>query len=250
MDILVAILAKDKAACLPYYLECLIKQTFPKNRTHLYIRTNDNTDNTEEILRDFVRLNKYASVYFDSSDISDELKQFGNHEWNSTRFKILGKIRQDSIEYAKIRHLNYFIADLDNYIVPTTIERMFALRSLGVISPMLVTQSLYSNYHAGIDSNGYFQQCQLYNDILDKKACGLIKVPVVHCTYFISNECLDKVCYDDNSYRYEYVIFSDCLRKAGVDQYIDNTIFYGFINFCTTIEEMNGDIAYWSDKML
>ena len=47
--IVVAILAKDKAHCLPFYLQCIYNQTFPKKKTHLYIRTNDNNDNTQPL---------------------------------------------------------------------------------------------------------------------------------------------------------------------------------------------------------
>ena len=54
--------------------------------------------------------------------------------------------------------------------------------------------------------------------IQDTFTCTFIKLKyntskVVHCTYFINYNVLDKICYDDNSYRYEYVIFSDSLRK-------------------------------------
>lgn len=242
MDVLVAILAKDKAPCLPRYLQCLLNQTFPKNKTHLYIRTNDNTDDTEEILKEFIATNTYASVFFDGSSISEELKNFGPHEWNVTRFKILGKIRQDSIEYAKTRNFDYFVADLDNFIIPTTIERMSMLRTLGVISPMLVSTSYYSNYHAAVDTNGYYKECNLYKDILFKKVAGLIKVPVIHCTYFIANDYLKHVCYDDNTNRYEYVIFSDSLRKSNIDQYIDNRIFYGVVTFATSTSEIDKEL--------
>jgi hypothetical protein len=248
MDILVAILAKDKAPCLPRYLECLLNQTFPKNKTHLYIRTNDNNDNTEEILKEFISKNTYASVFFDSSSISEELKQFGHHEWNVKRFKILGKIRQDSIEYAKTRNLDYFVADLDNYIIPTTLERMSMVRALGVVSPMLVSKTYYANYHADVDNNGYLKECTLYRDILFKKTVGLIKVPVVHCTYFIANDCLKYVCYDDNTNRYEYVIFSDSLRKSNINQYIDNRIFYGFVTFSTSTPEIEKEFESWAPR--
>src|SRR5438477_601490 len=38
-DVVVAILAKDKAMYLPLYLACLESQTWPKKKTHLYIRS-------------------------------------------------------------------------------------------------------------------------------------------------------------------------------------------------------------------
>ena len=44
--------------------------------------------------------------------------------------------------------------------------------------------------------------------------------------------------YDDNSYRYEYVIFSDLARKQNVAQYLDNREFYGYITFAETKEDV------------
>ena len=94
-DIVIAILAKDKAHCLPYFLKCLRNQTYDKKLLHLYIRTNDNKDHTSDILTNFINTygTEYGSIYFDKTDISEKLKTYGHHEWNVDRFKILGKIR-------------------------------------------------------------------------------------------------------------------------------------------------------------
>ena len=67
---------------------------------------------------------------------------------------------------------------------------------------------------------------------------GLIQVPVVHCAYLVRYENLPNVLYDDDSYRYEYVIFSDMLRKQNIPQYIDNRDMYGYVSFAETSEEL------------
>ena len=109
-NIVIAILAKNKAQCLPLYLECLYNLDFNKKNIHLYIRTNDNTDNTVEILEDFIKehQHEYLSVNFNKENIDNKLNIYKNHEWNSFRFKILGKIRQDSIDYAIKLNSHYF----------------------------------------------------------------------------------------------------------------------------------------------
>jgi hypothetical protein len=61
----------------------------------------------------------------------------------------------------------------------------------------------------------------------------------VHCTYFIKNEVLPSVVYDDNTGRYEYVIFSDSLRKTGIPQYLDTREVYGRISFSTNKESFD-----------
>ncbi len=243
-EVVFTILAKQKAAVLPLYLQCLLNQTYDKKKIHIYIRTNDSTDATEEILRKFVTDHgeKYASVFFDASSVSDKLKSYEPHEWNYERFKILGRIRQDSIEYAKARKANYFVADCDNFIIPTCLEKMMAVRALGVVAPMLITTTKYLNLHYATDQNGYLKHHLFYDEILYHRLVGCVKVDVVHCTYLISVDVIDHVNYDDGSGRYEYVIFSDVLRKKGIGQYYDNREFYGFITFADKVGEFDNEI--------
>ena len=240
-SIVIAILAKDKGFSLPFYLKCIYHQTYPKNFIHLYIRTNDNTDNTAEILHHFVNSygHEYSSVYINDESISEKLKTFGHHEWNPTRFSILGKIRQDSVDHARTLCAHYFVVDCDNFIVPETIEKLMKHAHLGVIGPMLTSSTKYSNYHNMIDKNGYMKQNDLYYPILNRDIKGLIEVPVIHCTYLINNTFLKDVSYQDSSNRYEYVIFSDMLRKRNVKQYLDNRRVYGMIEFSDTEEKID-----------
>jgi len=252
-DIVIAILAKDKEFCLPLYLECIYKQTVPKSHVHLYIRTNDNKDNTIDVLKQFIKdhESEYASIHLDDSNISESLKEFGHHEWNSHRCKILGKIRQESIEYAKKRKAHYFVADCDNFIVPETIAELLKNSENGIIAPMLNSNRdgdvAYSNYHYDIDKNGYLKKHELYTKVLYRNIKGLIEVPVVHCTYFINNKFLNDIVYDDESYRYEYVIFSHNLRKKKIPQMLDNRQFYGIIEFSQTDEELKSKMeSVWN----
>jgi len=232
-SIVVSVLAKDKGYCLSFYLNCLLKQTFNKKHIHLYIRTNDNKDNTADILESFISKhgNKYASVHYDSSSIDDKIKSYKEHEWNSQRFNVLSKIRQESIDYAIKLNAHYFVSDCDNFIAKNVIESLYNDRSLGVIGPMLhkTKSAYYSNFHNVVDSDGYFQGNEMYYKILDRSVKGKIQVDVIHCTYFIDNRLLSSVSYDDGSNRHEYVVFSDNLRKIGVNQYLDNSKFYGFL---------------------
>jgi hypothetical protein len=251
-NIVIAILAKDKEYCLPIYLSCLLNQTYPKKNIHLYIRTNDNKDNTCKILDDFVNnhSNKYASVHYDKSNISNKLKEYGEHEWNSDRFTILGKIRQHSIKYAIKLNSHYFVIDCDNFITPNTLESMVAIKELGVVTPMLETTTKYSNYHYDVDQNGYLKNHSMYEELLYRRILGLTNVKVVHCTYFINNNLLHNVSYNDKSSRYEYVIFSDVLRKLNIPQYLDNRSFYGFLVLSETNKEYIDAMIYWKNNKL
>ncbi len=235
----IAILAKDKAHTLPLYLKCIEHQTWPKKQTNLYIRTNNNNDNTTEILKKWVEDigHQYAEIYFDDTDVPQQIQQYGQHEWNCERFKILGKIRQDSITWAYEHSSHYFVVDCDNFIKPNTIESLLKV-NLPIVAPFIIISGMYyANYHAAVDNNGYLKESPIYTLLYDQSVKGLVQVPVVHCCYFIRNEYLPYMSYDDESYRYEYVIFSDVARKNNIPQYLDNRELYGYITFAENIED-------------
>jgi len=232
-EIVIAILAKDKGYCLDFYLHCILNQTYDKNKIHLWIRTNDNKDNTKAILDKFVKEHgsKYLSVYYNSDNIFEGLKKYGEHEWNAERFKILGDIRQGSINHAKEKRAHYFIADCDNFVTKDTLQHFYDLRALKFAGPMLklAPNMWYSNFHNQATEYGYYKENDDYFSIWNQKQQGLIKVDTLHCTYFIHNDTLSDIIYNDGSGRYEYAILADGLRKRGINQYLDNTKFFGFL---------------------
>jgi len=234
--VLIAILAKQKEPCLPLYLECIEALDYPKSSIVLYIRTNNNTDRTETILREWVARvgHLYADVEFDAHDVVQCVEQFGVHEWNATRFRVLGHIRNVSLRRALEFDCDfYFVADVDNFIRPCTLRELVAL-NLPIVAPMLrsVTPgNFYSNYHAEIDANGYYRECDQYHWILNRNVRGIIELPLVHCTYLIRADVLNDLTYQDATDRFEYVVFSDSARRAGVPQYYDNRQIYGYISF-------------------
>lgn len=246
-DVVLAILAKDKAHVLPLFLRCIKAQTYPKNKIHLYIRTNNNNDNTSEILRKWVNKNQksYASVHYDDKDVKDKVQEFGQHEWNSLRFFVLGKIREASVKHAEDRKMSYFVVDCDNFITPDTLMNLYISR-LPVVAPMLTTVTTvdkehgsYSNYHNVADANGYFQSNNAYYPILQRRIKGLIRCDVVHCTYFIRDDIVPKIKYLDGTKDYEYVIFSRNLRNLGIPQYLDNSQEYGTLTFVENKENFD-----------
>lgn len=239
--LVISILAKSQAHILPLYLKSLMAQDIGPRDVIFYIRTNDNRDNTADILRDwYLKWNWKWRMVFDDSSIDQSLISMENHDWNYNRFKILGAIRQASVDFAKAEGADYFVADVDNIILPYTISSLRSV-NLPVVAPLLSNaepSSLYSNFHSDIDDNGYFKDDERYLKLFYQNYKGLIEVPVVHCTYFIKNEVLPSVNYDDGSGRYEYVIFSDSLRKAGISQYLDTRDVYGKITFATKNEDL------------
>ncbi len=238
----IAILAKDKAHVLPLYLDLIENQTYPAAKIKLYIRTNNNRDHTAALLEQWIEKvrDRYSEIYYDAGDVPEPVQDYSPHEWNSLKFTVLARLRQESVEWAKTRGTHYFVADCDNFIVPETLETLLDTR-LPVIGPLLRNGdnpgSYYSNYHHVTDDNGYYKDSPGYFEIINQTVRGLIEVAVIHCTYLVRNEVLEYVTYNDGSGRFEYVIFSDTLRKLGIPQYIDNRRIYGKLTFCDTEAE-------------
>ncbi|TBL77278.1 glycosyltransferase family 2 protein [Paenibacillus thalictri] len=238
----IAILAKQKAHVLSLYLELIEKQTYPASKIKLYIRTNNNTDHTAELLEQWIEKvkDKYSEIYYDGGNVKEPVQDYSPHDWNPLKLDVLTRIRQESVEWAKARGTHYFVVDCDNFIVPETLEALLAT-GLPVVGPMLRNGdnplSLYSNYHFVTDENGYYRHHDLYYALFNLSIKGLIEVEVVHCTYLVRSDVLQHVRYIDGTARFDYVMFSDNLRKLGIPQYLDNRRPYGKLTFCDTEEE-------------
>jgi hypothetical protein len=237
--ITIAILAKDKAHTLPLYLRCIEQLDWPKDRICLYVRTNNNNDSTCDVLQAWLRHvgSLYREVFFNASDVAVRVQDYKPHEWNVERFRVLSQIRNDSIDWAYDHQTHYFVADCDNFIRPETL-RAIVDTQLPIVAPLLRATTRYSNFHAAINPDGYFAECPLYHDLLDSKIRGLVEVPVVHCTYYIRHDVNPRLTYNDDSDRYEYVMFSASARKEGIPQYLDTRQFYGRITFAENSSEL------------
>ena len=129
--VLVAILAKQKEKSLPFYLECIERLDYPKSSMFIYIRTNNNKDRTESILREWVGRvgHLYRGVEFDAADVETPVQNFRVHEWNPTRLRVLAHIRNVSLRKTSEHDCKYyFVCDVDNFIVPWALKELVQLR--------------------------------------------------------------------------------------------------------------------------
>lgn len=234
---------------LPAWLDSLSQWDYPKDRMILYIRSNNNTDDTQQILQDWARDNSkwYRNIIEDYSDIEVPVQEYGVHEWNPTRFKALGAIRERSIEGAWHAEADfYWVVDVDNFVLPHTLRTMVS-HNLPVVAPLLLSadeeQPAYSNYHLLANVRGYFLDDIRYYQVLKQEIMGHIICDVVHCTYLIRKDIYEKILYVDGTDDYEYVIFSRNLRNLGIAQYLDNTQVYGYLTTREKVKECVDSMA-------
>jgi hypothetical protein len=237
--VLLAVHSKDSSGLLDLYIKCVENLDYPKNRIHLYIRTNNNKDNTSEILLNWANKCRgiYADVEIDTSNVEQNIEKYDRHEWNAERFSVLGKIRQASLKRTLETDCDfYFVIDSDNYILPHTLRNLVDL-NLPIVAPLLRKilpngfEDPYANLHYACDDNGYYKNHPMYDLVINRTVKGIFEVSVVHCTYLIRRSEIEKLTYCDGTSHYEYVIFSNSARKNGIKQYIDNRTPYGGVIF-------------------
>lgn len=116
----IAILAKDKGHVLPLYLNQIENQTYPAAKIKLYIRTNNNNDNTAIVLQQWIEKvrDRYSEVYFDASDVEERVQEYGPHEWNTLKLQVLTRIRQESVGWAKAKGNALFCCRLRQLYCP------------------------------------------------------------------------------------------------------------------------------------
>ena len=263
-DVFLALLVKQKEAVLPLFLESLNSWDYPKENIFIYIRTNNNTDNTKQLLEEWIEEygDKYKGLIYNSEDVPEKVEQYDVHFWNGERFRVLGKIRQESMNQALLTDCKYyFVVDTDNFLFPETLKELVKL-DLPIVAPFLRyavalgenadtpieaakreghMSRYYSNYHDKVDDFGSIIPEDLYYKILNQEVRGLIECMCVHCTYLIKREYLSELNYLEQSDRWEYMVFSNSARDKGITQYLDNRTIYGVL----TLSENLGASRWW-----
>jgi hypothetical protein len=263
-NVFLALLVKQKEAVLPLFLESLNDWDYPKENIFIYIRTNNNTDNTKQLLEEWIEKygDKYKGLIYNSEDVPEKVEKYDVHFWNGERFRVLGKIRQESMNQALLTDCEYyFVVDTDNFLFPETLKELVKL-DLPIVAPFLRyavalgenadtpveaakreghMSRYYSNYHDKVDDFGSIIPEDLYYKILNQEVKGLIECMCVHCTYLVKREYLSELNYLEQSDRWEYMVFSNSARDKGITQYIDNRTIYGVL----TLSENLGASRWW-----
>ena len=270
-NVFLALLVKQKEAVLPLFLESLNDWDYPKENIFIYIRTNNNTDNTKQLLEEWIEEygDKYKGLIYNGEDVPEKVEQYDVHFWNGERFRVLGKIRQESMNQALLTDCEYyFVVDTDNFLFPETLKELVKL-DLPIVAPFLRyavalgenadtpveaakreghMSRYYSNYHDKVDDFGSIIPEDLYYKILNQEVKGLIECMCVHCTYLIKREYLSKLNYLEQSDRWEYMVFSNSARDKGITQYIDNRTIYGVLTLSENIGASRWWFNYLKDK--
>jgi hypothetical protein len=242
-EIFLAILTRNQSSYLKHYLKCIEELDYDKKDITIHVSTNNNDDDTEKVLNDWVNANtnQYKYIIFDRDTYQDLSKDMGWEANNGYRLKVMGKVRQKSIDTCKKTNCGYyFVCDTDNWIESCTLKYMVSKRK-PIIAPYLIDfakRNTYANYFPKIDENGYFLPYREYEYALwSMEKQGTFEVPVVHCTYMVDTDYLDDLTYiSKKPFEYEFVTFSNCAREKGIPQFICNERLFGYVRYDTIVD--------------
>lgn len=70
---------------MPLFLNLIENQTYPASHIKIYIRTNNNRDQTAVLLMQSIEKvkDKYSEIYFDSSDVEEPVRRMGKSKRDS-----------------------------------------------------------------------------------------------------------------------------------------------------------------------
>ncbi|KAM4722102.1 procollagen galactosyltransferase 2 [Rhinophrynus dorsalis] len=239
-SVLIAIIARNAAHTLPYFLNCIDKLDYPKSRIAIWAATDHNIDNTTAVLREWLKSVQKLYHYVEWRPMAEPQSytdEFGPKHWPASRFAHVMKLRQAALRTAREKWTDYILyVDADNFLTnPQTLNLMLN-ENKTIVAPMLESRTLYSNFWCGITPQGYYKRTPDYVLIREWKRMGCFPVPMVHSTVLIDLRKEASVNlqfyppHEDYTWAYDdIIVFAFSSRQAGVQMYICNREHYGYL---------------------
>ena len=242
--VFIPILTRNHNNYLKHYLRCIDELDYPKDKIIIYINTNNNDDDSVRTLLDWTqRVHKdYKKVIFEHGDYSGLNREMGWQDQNGRRLHIMSIIRQRSLDLCKTEKCDYFFPiDTDNWVEPITLKYLIG-KNKPLIAPFLkdfAERTIYSNFFYAVNPWGFIgtdsndESRKIWHR---KQMCGTFEVPLVHCTYLLDCNYIDKVKYHDGSNQWEFITFANSARENEVKQYLCNERMFGFVRYDTVVD--------------
>lgn len=238
--VLIAIVARNAAHSLPYYLGCIENLEYPKERIAIWAATDHNVDNTTAMLREWLKAAQSRYHYVEWRPMEEPRSytdEWGPKHWSTSRFNHLMKLRQAALKAARERWADYILfADSDNLLTNPRVLDLMMAENLTLVAPMLESRSLYSNFWCGITPQGYYKRTPDYQPIREWKRLGCFAVPMVHSTFLLdlrrtsSKSLAFYPPHPDYSWAFDDImVFAFSARQADVQMYVCNREHYGFL---------------------
>ncbi|XP_075340387.1 procollagen galactosyltransferase 2-like [Odontesthes bonariensis] len=238
--VLISILARNAQHSLPYFLGCIDRLDYPKDRIAIWAASDHSVDNSTAMLQEWLRRvqHLYHSVEWrpteQSSSYADEE---GPKHWPNSRFTHVMKLKQAALRAAKRLWTDYILfVDSDNLLTNRHVLTDMIAENLTIVAPMLESKSLYSNFWCGITPQGYYRRTPEYIPIRKWKWQGCFAVPMVHSTYLLDlrRAASQALAFYPPHPEYPYdlddiMVLAFSAKETGVQMYVCNRNHYGYL---------------------
>ncbi|MGH0182524.1 UNVERIFIED_CONTAM: hypothetical protein FKN15_009805 [Acipenser sinensis] len=236
---MLALLCRNSAHSLPYFLSSIENLNFPKDRIALWVATDHNADNTTAVLREWL-IGVQSLYHYVEWRPQEEPRGFedemGPKHWTNLRYAHVMKLRQAALTAAREMWADYILfLDCDNLLTnQDTLWKLIA-ENRTVVAPMLESRAAYSNFWCGMTAQGYYRRTPAYMPIRKRERRGCFAVPMVHSTFLIdlrkeaSQELAFPPPHPDYTWAFDdIIVFAFSARMADVQMFICNREPYGF----------------------
>ncbi|XP_023653752.1 procollagen galactosyltransferase 2-like [Paramormyrops kingsleyae] len=238
--VMIAVLARNAAHSLPYYLGCIERLDYPKDRIALWVAADHSVDNTTAMLKDWLKRVQGLYHYIEwrpREEPQSYAEELGPKHWSPSRFTHVMKLRQAALKAAREHWADYILfADTDNLLTNTRLLTLLMVENLTLVAPMLESHTLYSNFWCGMTSQGYYNRTADYVPIRQWKRSGCFPVPMLHSTFLLdlrraaSHALAFHPPHASYSWAFDDIMaFAFSAQQAGVQMHVCNGERYGFL---------------------
>ncbi|XP_026843806.1 glycosyltransferase 25 family member [Drosophila persimilis] len=252
--VLVALLVRNKAHILPMFLSYLEQQDYPKDRIAFWLRCDHSSDDSIDLLKQWLKhsgdLYHSVNYAFDSDGPHGYQNESSPYDWTVSRFKHVIALKEEAFTYARDIWADFvFFLDADVLLTSQQALRTLTALRLPIVAPMLLSESLYSNFWCGMTEEYYYQRTDEYKEIYHVKKQGSFPVPMVHTAVLVdmnhkgsrnltfdrqrlrdiqqSNQQLDQPLYEGPAD--DIIVFAMSANSSGIPLHVCNELTFGYI---------------------
>ncbi|XP_067309262.1 procollagen galactosyltransferase 2 [Pseudorasbora parva] len=251
--VVIAVLSRNAEHSLPYFLGCIERLDYPKDRISIWAATDHNIDNTTAMLHEWLSgvESLYHSVQLQTMEEDKRyyVDELGPKHWTESRFTHVMKLKQAALTSARAQWADYILfADSDNLLTNTQVLNHLIAENRTLVAPMLESRTLYSNFWCGMTLQGYYKRTPQYVPIRNWKRNSCHPVPMIHSTMLIDlrRSASAALAFYPLHHYYLWALddimaFAFSARQAGVQMFLCNKEHYGYLplplNTKQTLEE-------------
>jgi len=220
---------RNREQYLPFYLDCIKKQTYPKQWTNLFFVTNNCTDNSKKILNIFKKNNEhlYPLIRIDNIDndkIPDDSSDRYIRSKTNSIYSFLAYLRNYITSNC---NTNYLLScDSDIMMIPETLTRLLS-HNKKCISGLVCNGHLFAQMYK-VNKYKYTNAMKKnpagkYVHFLRSELKGLIEVDVTGAVYLIHRD-IYKNCKYEVDIQGEDIPFCRSVQSMGEKLYCDTDL--------------------------